>query len=53
MKYNMISGKLIQSLRNGIGILDSLPCVFLDKDLSFTGIFTNTDTYNYEKIYSG
>lgn len=45
----MISGKLIQSLQNGIGILDPLPCVFLDMDMSFTGIFTNIDTYNYEK----
>lgn len=45
----MISGKLIQSLQNGIGILDPLPCVFLDMDMSFTGIFTNIDTYNYGK----
>lgn len=45
----MISGKRIQSLQNDIGILDPLPCVFLDMDMSFTSIFTNIDTYNYGK----
>lgn len=49
MKYNMISGKLIQSLQKGIGILDPLPSMFLDMDMSFTGIFTNIDTYNWKE----